>query len=101
MSELPPYFRGPLPRNVRPLKPSTAGGIPPAVEPTPAPVDRPTYWKTVANGDQVIVNPNRCMICHRRPHDTTPHHEFIADEAAEFYAVRLGWPLPPTQEHLL
>lgn len=100
MTEIPTWWRGPLPSNVVPLKPSMSAGAstPPAdVEPP-----RPTRWKAVAFGDRVVVNPNLCLICHKAPHRTTPHHSFIPDEADESTALRLGWPHPDDarQEHL-
>lgn len=101
MSDVPPFWRGPLPKNVVPLKPSSAATPPAAEEPLLPAEPAPTYYKRVATGEAVVVNPNLCMICHRGPHRPRPHHEFIPDEATPTQAERLGWPMPTNQDPLL
>lgn len=102
MTDVPPWYRGPLPANVVPItKPSAAGdSTPPAAEPL-ALVPEPTWWKTIANGRRVVVNPNECMFCHRGKHRTTRHHEFVPEEADESVAHALGWPIPSNQDPML
>lgn len=91
MSDRSKYVLGGLPG-----KPSaSAAASTPAAETEP----QPTRWKEVPGG-RVVLNPNECMICHRPPHPTTPHHPFIPSEAVEYVARRLGWPLPDNQEPL-
>lgn len=101
MTHVPPWYRGPLPSNVVPIKPSLASAAPaPASEPL-ALVPEPTVWKRLANGRRVVVNPNVCMHCHRGRHRRIRHHEFLPDEATETDARALGWPIPTNQDPLL
>lgn len=98
MTEVPPWFRGPLPKNVVPLTPPPGRAVPTrttsaGASSPPADVE-PTHYKRSAFGTVLIVNPNRCMLCHRPKHRDTAHHEFLADEATVEHAHALGWPIP-------
>lgn len=72
---------------------------PPKPKPRPEPrAELPTYWKMTGAKFPVLVNPNRCMVCHKPPHRPLAHHEFIADEAFAATAKAMGWPLPAPDE---
>ncbi|MDU7361212.1 MAG: hypothetical protein E7L00_08415 [Propionibacteriaceae bacterium] len=62
---------------------------------------RPTYWNKRPASVPLVMNPNRCEVCHRFPHAPTPHHSFTPDRATEAQARALGWPIPNQQEPLL
>lgn len=92
------YILGPWPGSARTTRPTAPAATTPAAGAVHH-VPEPTRWKEVPGG-RVVLNPNECMICHRPPHPTTPHHPFIPSEAVEYVARRLGWPLPDNQEPL-
>ena len=96
MSDRSKYMLGPGPRPRRRRSPAATDHAFQAI--TSHSNDTPTYWlSTIAAGvrTDLVVNPNTCEICHKRPHSPTPHHAFQPDRLPEATARRLGWPIPP------